>query len=198
MDQLCPHGCHLSRPLHLQRLKSQHHGKSSWECPLPLICPARGVCSGVYHAFISFLSLGPLASPPGGYWFLSGSVRLRLRWWSNPLPRTPRRVSLSGLHGRQPSFPHQHAGPVWGYWWSSCPGGPALWYCTLSWVAGSVRSAFAQSWPCFGRPRSHFSVVGKPSHSRFPRVRSACTVLLRPSLAGTFLPPRLASCCPSR
>jgi len=68
---------HLSRPLHLQRLKSQHHAKSSWECPPPLIYPARGNCSGVYQAFISLLSLRPLASPPGGYGFLSGSVRLR-------------------------------------------------------------------------------------------------------------------------
>jgi len=67
---------HLSRPLHLQRLKSQHDGKSSWECPPPLIYPVRGICLGVYHAFFSLLSLGPLASPPGGYGFLSGSVRL--------------------------------------------------------------------------------------------------------------------------
>jgi len=71
-----PYFLHLSRPLHVQRLKSQHHGKSSWECPLPLIFPACGICSGVYHAFISFISLGPLASPPSGYGFLSGSVRL--------------------------------------------------------------------------------------------------------------------------
>ena len=107
-----PISFHLSRPLHLQRLKSQHHGKSSWECPLPLIYPARGICSGVYHAFISFLSLGPLASPPWGYGFLSGSIRLRWarsRWCSYHLPRTSRRVSLSDLHGRQPSVPRQHA-----------------------------------------------------------------------------------------
>jgi len=106
-----PDFLHLSRLLHLQRLKSQHHGKSSWECPLPLIYPVRGNCSGFYHAFTSLPSLVPLASPPGGYGFLSGSVRLRWarsRWCSYPLPHTSRRVSLSVLHGRQPSFLRQH------------------------------------------------------------------------------------------
>jgi len=31
-----------------------------------------------------------------------------------------------------------------------------------------------------------FRLFGEPSSSRFPRVRSACTVLLHPSLAGTL------------
>jgi len=69
-----PHSLHLSHPLHLQPLKSQYHGKSSGECPPPLISPARGNHSGGYHAFIPLLYLGPLASPPGGFGFLSGSV----------------------------------------------------------------------------------------------------------------------------
>ena len=87
---------------------------------------------------------------------------------------------------------------VSGYRWSSCPGGPAPWYCTPSWAARSVRSAFEKSWPCLGPPRLYFSVFGEPSLSRFPRVGSACTVLLHPSLAGTLLPPRLAPYCPSQ
>ena len=45
------------------------------------------------------------------------------------------------------------------YRWSSCPGGPALWYCTLSWVAGSVRSVFEKLWPRVRPPCSYFSVV---------------------------------------
>ena len=45
------------------------------------------------------------------------------------------------------------------YRWSSCPTGPALWYCTLSWGAGSVRSAFEKLWPRLRPPCSYFSVV---------------------------------------
>jgi len=45
------------------------------------------------------------------------------------------------------------------YRWCSCPGGPALWYCTLSWVAGSVRWAFEKLWPRLRPPCSYFSVV---------------------------------------
>ena len=45
------------------------------------------------------------------------------------------------------------------YRWSSCPGGPALWYCTLSWVAGSVRLAFEKLWPRLRPPCSYVSVV---------------------------------------
>ena len=45
------------------------------------------------------------------------------------------------------------------YRWSSCPGGPALWYCRLSWVAGSVRSACEKLCPRSRPPCSYFSVV---------------------------------------
>jgi len=154
---------HLSRPLHLQRLKSQHHGKSSWECPPPLISPARGNCSGGYHAFIPFLSLRPLASRPRGYGFLSGSVLSSLSTLALMfLPFTPHffcdasRLAFCTV-GNPPSSVNTRS-LVSDYRWCSCPGGPALWYCTLSWVAGLVRSAFEKLWPCLHPPCSYFSV----------------------------------------
>jgi len=39
-------------------------------------------------------------------------------------------------------------------------------------------------------------LFGEPSSSRFPRVRSACTVLLRPSLAGTLSAPLAGTLLP--
>jgi len=81
------------------------------------------------------------------------------------------------------------------YRWSSCPGGPALWYCTLSWVAGSVRSAFEKLWPRLRPPCSYFSVVWRafllPLPTRQVRLhRTATHSLLEPYCrpAGTLLP----------
>jgi len=69
---------------------------------------------------------------------------------------------------------------VLGYRWNSCPSGPAVWYCTLSSVTQSVRSAFEKLWPCLCPPPSYLLVFGKPCSSGFPRVRSTWTVLLHP------------------
>jgi len=53
---------HPSRPLHLQRLKSQHHEKSSWEC-LPPLLSLDGFCLGVVRTHLSLSSLWGLWPP---------------------------------------------------------------------------------------------------------------------------------------
>jgi len=79
---------------------------------------------------------------------------------------------------------------------SSCPGGSALWYCTLSWVAVSVRWLSRSCDPVSVLRVYTSRLFGEPSSSRFPRVGSACTVLLRPSLADTLSAPSAGTLLP--
>jgi len=73
------------------------------------------------------------------------------------------------------------------YRWSSCPCGAALWYCTLSWVARSVRPVFEKLWPHLHPLCSYFSVVWRALLLPLP--------MRQIRLHGTASHPPLASHC---
>ena len=90
------------------------------------------------------LLLRPLASPPTGFLILSSFKHACV----NVSPPYPTLQDTSCLVICMVSYPPPIVNTrslVSSYRWSSCPGGPALWYCTLSWVAWSVWSAFKKS-----------------------------------------------------
>jgi len=96
------------------------------------------------HPSLPFLSLGCLASPPRGFLILSSFKHA----WADVSPPYPALRNASRLAictvGNPISIVNTRS-LVSGYRWSSCPGSPPLPYCTLSWVARSVRSSFEES-----------------------------------------------------
>ena len=65
---------------------------------------------------------------------------------SPPLPRiVVRGPRLTLCTVGRPLYLVNGSVAVSGYWWSSGPGGSALWYCTISWEHRSVRSASSKN-----------------------------------------------------
>jgi len=143
---------------------------------------------------LSHLPLFPLSGAFGrcsqGLWIPSWfySVFVEHTCFDIPTPYTALRAALrlAICTVRNPPACLNTRSLVLGYWWSTCPGGPALWYCTLLSVGWSVLLSCEKSFLSLRPPYSHFSVVWRafllPLPHRSIRLHHTAT----PCLAGTL------------